>query len=550
MEFDGGGGYGGTDWQSRDLGDVWSVLRDQRTDAHFGVVAGWRETAELVETHLRRVTAYRDDLVAVWPPARSPAAAAYVGRLDRLIADLRETYEVAVANYSAFGAGVSALAEARAKIEPLYREWVRAAGATPAPGPAVTRSPATGSRGAAAAPGIGSSAASTSGVMSGTGAAGARAVPSAARAVPSVIGAPSSASTAGDIAGGGLGASVAAAAAASVAAERERLNRLARPVMYALSSTLISAEAKLRVPSADVAMGDALSSGGGAGVGAPGAVLADGSSGRVGAGVGQSAVGLAGGAALLPGLGSSAGVSGGSGTGLSGVGTVPGAAGAGVASPGAGAGLGLIGGPGSVGAPGGFRTGRADAAGRPGAPGRWGLPGQRGGSGAFGQAGGGGQPGRPGVGSRSGLPSQPGQFAQPGVRGPEVPDGPGSRGPGSWTGTPGAPGEPGGPGRSVPGRSVLPSGYVVGGSSGSGAAEHVPLLAQGRPAGGAPAEEPRRPAGWRPGEEVWEVRRGGPAVIRSPAAGDFDPGPVIGGLRDGWFGRWGLGSSTRGRRSG
>ncbi len=501
--------YGGTDWQSRDLGDVWSVLRDQQTDPHFGVVAGWRDTADLVATHLRRVRTYRDRLADVWPPTRSPAAAAYLQRLDRLIADLRETHEAAVANYSAFHAGVSALAEARAKIEPLYRQWVQAAGAVPAPGPAVTRSPATGSpdpADAASVSGLGAGA----GPGSGGGSAG--------RAVPSVIGAPSTQPGAVGL-GGGLG-SVAAAAAASVAAERERLNRQARTVMYGLSTTLISAEAQLRVPSADVSLGDAESAGGGAGAAVP--VAAD-ASGRGGGDFGLGAAGLAGSAA--PGAGSP-GVAGGSdgwpgagGTGVGQGGTLPGAAGAAaspIARPGASRPSGQLGA---------FWPG---GTGLPGQPGMSGSLGRRGGAGAF------GQPGLPG-------PGMPGGRG-PGAGLPGVPDTPVSRGPG--VGTPGGPGagtprepggpgagtprEPGGPGRAVPGRSVLPSGYVVGGSSGSGGAEHVPLLAQGRPAAGTRAEELRRPAGWRPGEEVWAVREGGPAVIRPPVAGPFDPGPVIG----------------------
>ena len=42
---DGGGGYGGTDWMSKDVRFMWSTIANQETDPHFDVVGGWRKTA-------------------------------------------------------------------------------------------------------------------------------------------------------------------------------------------------------------------------------------------------------------------------------------------------------------------------------------------------------------------------------------------------------------------------------------------------------------------------------------------------------------------------
>ncbi len=179
---------GGTDWHSRDLGGMWAALRDHDTDQHFATVAGWRDTTDLIDLHRRRVAAYRDRLCELWPPERSPAAAAYVARLDRLLDDLTETYEAAAANYATFATVATALVQARARIEPLHRRHQQLhAVVTPSPTP-------------------------------------------------------------GPAPGGGVPATVPVAAPES--AEQERLTRQGRSIMIELSGTLVSAESALRIPRA------------------------------------------------------------------------------------------------------------------------------------------------------------------------------------------------------------------------------------------------------------------------------------------------------------
>ncbi|WP_199510571.1 hypothetical protein [Nucisporomicrobium flavum] len=120
---DGGGGYGGTDWNSKDVRYMWQAIADQETDKHFDVVAGWRQTADLTITHLGQVQMYRDNLASVWPPSKSPAAAAYLERLDKLIADLQATHDAASANYTAFSTVALTLSLARNKLKPLYDQY-------------------------------------------------------------------------------------------------------------------------------------------------------------------------------------------------------------------------------------------------------------------------------------------------------------------------------------------------------------------------------------------------------------------------------------------
>ncbi|ROP31931.1 hypothetical protein [Couchioplanes caeruleus] len=119
----GGGGYGGTDWNSKDVRTMWAAVANQQTDSHFDVVSGWKQTAELTLTHLGQVKMYRDNLASVWPPSKSPASAAYLERLDNLIADLQATHEAASANYTTFSTVTLTLSLARHKLQPLFEQY-------------------------------------------------------------------------------------------------------------------------------------------------------------------------------------------------------------------------------------------------------------------------------------------------------------------------------------------------------------------------------------------------------------------------------------------
>ncbi|GAA3336115.1 hypothetical protein GCM10020358_07050 [Amorphoplanes nipponensis] len=191
---DGGGGYGGTHWTSKEVPAMWAAIANQDTEAHFEVVAGWRKTADLTLAHLAQVQVYRDNLASVWPPAKSPAAAAYIARLDKLMADLQATHDAASANYTAFSTVTLTLSLARQKLQELYNKYEsnakqnfaweqkqQAAATSPTPTPSPS--------------------------------------PSGARNVPPVS-----------------------------AAQQEELNRQARVIMYDLSNTVLSGQAALKKP--------------------------------------------------------------------------------------------------------------------------------------------------------------------------------------------------------------------------------------------------------------------------------------------------------------
>ncbi|MEU8229491.1 hypothetical protein AB0C12_07780 [Actinoplanes sp. NPDC048967] len=197
---DGGGGYGGTHWASKEVPAMWAAIANQDTEAHYQVVGGWSKTADLTLAHLAQVRVYRDNLASVWPPSKSPAAAAYIARLDKLMADLQATHDAASANYTAFSTVTLTLSLARQKLEALYDKyesnakqnfvWQQkrdAAAASPSPSPTPTPSPSPG--------------------------------PSPTAQTPPVS-----------------------------AAAQEELNRQARVIMYDLSSTVLSGAAALQKP--------------------------------------------------------------------------------------------------------------------------------------------------------------------------------------------------------------------------------------------------------------------------------------------------------------
>jgi hypothetical protein len=118
-----GGGYGGTDWMAMDVIHMWQAIQNQDTTAHYQLLAGWRKSYELTLEHLSHVQSYRQNLAEAWPPEKSPASAAYLQRLDDLIANLQSTYDAAVANHDAFANATLAISLSRTDVEKIYNEY-------------------------------------------------------------------------------------------------------------------------------------------------------------------------------------------------------------------------------------------------------------------------------------------------------------------------------------------------------------------------------------------------------------------------------------------
>jgi hypothetical protein len=120
---DGGGGYGGTNWMDMDVIAMWQAIENQDTTAHYQLLTGWQRSYELTLEHLGQVKNYRQSLAEAWPPETSAASAAYVQRLDDLIANLQTTYDAAVANHDAFASATLALSMSRDDVKKIYDEY-------------------------------------------------------------------------------------------------------------------------------------------------------------------------------------------------------------------------------------------------------------------------------------------------------------------------------------------------------------------------------------------------------------------------------------------
>ncbi|GIF50222.1 hypothetical protein DFJ67_3026 [Asanoa ferruginea] len=112
-----------TDWTAHDAPSMWRMIAPQVTDAHWRHVAGLRKLTELTATHMARLQVYRDHLAEAWPPEKSPAARAFIARLDYLIGHVRATHEVAATNYSALSTATLTLDSARTKVASINAEY-------------------------------------------------------------------------------------------------------------------------------------------------------------------------------------------------------------------------------------------------------------------------------------------------------------------------------------------------------------------------------------------------------------------------------------------
>ncbi|MGK5679232.1 hypothetical protein [Actinoplanes sp. URMC 104] len=119
----GGGGAGGTDWGLMTVEQMQALIQNPDTEKHYELLTGWKRSADLLLEHRWQVQNYRDNLAAAWPPEKNAASAAYLARLDELIANLTETYEAAISNHDAFAAATLSLSLAQKDMEKITQEY-------------------------------------------------------------------------------------------------------------------------------------------------------------------------------------------------------------------------------------------------------------------------------------------------------------------------------------------------------------------------------------------------------------------------------------------
>src|SRR5256885_2091128 len=89
----------------------------------WGQARAWHNAADTTAGYLDALRRLRANLVAVWPPDRSPAAKAYVERLDSLIASVDDVRDATAGTGEALAGVLSSLEGARPQMDQWRDEW-------------------------------------------------------------------------------------------------------------------------------------------------------------------------------------------------------------------------------------------------------------------------------------------------------------------------------------------------------------------------------------------------------------------------------------------
>jgi hypothetical protein len=118
-----GDGGGGTIWSSMSMDMMRLLIKTPDTAAYYNMLDGWKQSYELLNAHKWQVESYRDALATAWPPEKSEAAQAYVGRLNEMLANLDQTYEAAMQNHRAFADATLSISLAQSDFDRIDQEY-------------------------------------------------------------------------------------------------------------------------------------------------------------------------------------------------------------------------------------------------------------------------------------------------------------------------------------------------------------------------------------------------------------------------------------------
>ncbi len=109
-------------WTSLDVPAIAAALATDESGS-WAQASAWERAFSVLNTHAAKVRIARDKLTESWPPEKSPAANAYMIRLDNLIASLTDSANAAIANRDALVGVLTALALARTRVQVLHEAW-------------------------------------------------------------------------------------------------------------------------------------------------------------------------------------------------------------------------------------------------------------------------------------------------------------------------------------------------------------------------------------------------------------------------------------------
>jgi hypothetical protein len=113
-----------TDWGRFEVPALWAMTVREDAGAHWRHITAWYRTEDLLVGYRKRLAACRDALIDRWPPERSPAARAFLGRLGEMIVSVSDAIDMASRNAGALTGMSNALTSAQDELRPIYQRWL------------------------------------------------------------------------------------------------------------------------------------------------------------------------------------------------------------------------------------------------------------------------------------------------------------------------------------------------------------------------------------------------------------------------------------------
>jgi hypothetical protein len=116
-----------TSWGKFTVPELWDMVKDTDDSGEqtFAQQRAWADTHDMLTDHAKALQNAKDDLLAVWPPSRSQAAAEFDEQVAGLLLAVRHYAGVAATNSGPTGGLAHTLISAKQRLRPIYEEWTR-----------------------------------------------------------------------------------------------------------------------------------------------------------------------------------------------------------------------------------------------------------------------------------------------------------------------------------------------------------------------------------------------------------------------------------------
>ncbi|WP_026209173.1 hypothetical protein [Catelliglobosispora koreensis] len=109
-----------TNWFDRTVPQMWHYV-NQQLEQHYNQAQGWKMATELTGLYRSRLETYKESFANEW--RNSPAQELFMAELDKLILSVKNSTDIASANYTAAVDIPGAIFEAKMKLEPIYNAF-------------------------------------------------------------------------------------------------------------------------------------------------------------------------------------------------------------------------------------------------------------------------------------------------------------------------------------------------------------------------------------------------------------------------------------------